>query len=142
MFYIALYLKNIYQSVYLFDIYLQKCGIESLVDELCEKLKDFKSSSENKENKLSKDGSEQPELIDSPLDLAKRYYAAFPPLKSGSNIITLIPHIYNKKKSGETFVSDLFFNCRILTLRPFDKMLHALLSVRLTPAVLFPVSRW
>lgn len=78
---------------------LQKCGIESLVDELCEKLKNFHSSvSENKE--ASRDSKPKAERIDSPLELAKRYYAAFPPLRSGTSLITqLIPHLCNKRRT-------------------------------------------
>lgn len=70
-----------------------------MVDELCEKLKDFQSG--GSESKEKTETESKPDLcIDSPLDLAKRYYAAFPPLKSNSNLITLLPHLCGKRRAN------------------------------------------
>lgn len=88
---------NFYHSK-LFYIF-QKCGIESLVDELCEKLKEINSNS----------GANCKELLPekkravSPQDPAKRYYAAFPPLSRNStvnspNLINLIPKWFGSPK--------------------------------------------
>jgi len=64
----------------------KKCGIESLVDELCEKLKHFESP-----ESPPSPPRDCPSSRESPGDLARRYYAAFPPLSSCSaNLLSLI----------------------------------------------------
>lgn len=70
----------------------QKCGIESLVDELCAKLKEINSTSGiNIEPTCNTINYCQL----SPQDSAKHYYAAFPPLSrkssSSPSVIALIP---------------------------------------------------
>lgn len=54
----------------------QKCGIESLVDELCQKLKDFESDTVESTHEVPKSRRESDEFSDP----AARYYAAFPAL--------------------------------------------------------------
>lgn len=70
----------------------QKYGIESLVDELCEKLKEINNSAVTKtESSCNIDSCHE----SSPQDLVSKYYAAFPPLSKKTSkspgIITLIP---------------------------------------------------
>ncbi|XP_071055743.1 uncharacterized protein [Onthophagus taurus] len=70
----------------------QECGFESLVDELCEKLKQVNRgiSPESPTKELEKNQSV--DRTSSPADLVKRYYAAFPALSNDSpGIINLIP---------------------------------------------------
>lgn len=72
----------------------QTCGIESLIDELCEKLNEIKSDVHNVDPPTKKANPELQQV--SPQELAKRYYAAFPPLNrntsaSPSKLISLIP---------------------------------------------------
>ena len=84
----------------------QNCGIESLVDELCQKLKEVKSDSTiNPELTASSKSSEFQNI--SPQDLARKYYAAFPPLshrhtsETPSSLVTLIPKCFTSpKKKG------------------------------------------
>lgn len=70
----------------------QKCGIESLVDELCAKLKEINSTS-GINTEPTCNAINYCQL--SPQDSAKHYYAAFPPLSrkssSSPSVITLIP---------------------------------------------------
>ncbi|KRT84087.1 hypothetical protein AMK59_657 [Oryctes borbonicus] len=77
----------------------QKCGIESLVDELCEKLKEINSNQSTNGKELL---PEKKRAV-SPQDPAKRYYAAFPPLSRNSsvnspNLINLIPKWFGSPK--------------------------------------------
>lgn len=89
--------------------HFQKYGIESLVDELCEKLNNIKNDSNTtttaaatetaniqKHNNYNSDAS--------PQELANRYYAAFPPLSANSpGEITVIPTwIGSPKKKAAT----------------------------------------
>ncbi|KAF5269358.1 hypothetical protein FQA39_LY08750 [Lamprigera yunnana] len=84
----------------------QNWGIESLVDELCEKLREIKSDSKiNNEITASSKNSDCQNI--SPQDLARKYYAAFPPLNNcnasgtSSNLVTLIPKCFTSpKKKG------------------------------------------
>lgn len=76
----------------------QQCGIESLVDELCEKLKEINNQNDKTENSESQEETiKEVQHYLSPQDSAKRYYAAFPPLirntrpPSPSSYIALIP---------------------------------------------------
>lgn len=78
---------------------MQKCGIESLVDELCEKLKEINNDSNaNTETACTiTNNNTYNNNKTSPQELADQYYAAFPPLnrnKSATNspgVVTLIP---------------------------------------------------
>ncbi|GLV31123.1 hypothetical protein CBL_12196 [Carabus blaptoides fortunei] len=102
----------------------KKCGIESLVDELCEKLKHFESSTSDStelDDEQLGGTNKSDKITISPNDLARRYYAAFPPLNytkasSANDLITLIPQLYtnssavtaaasNKRKHGRKPVS-------------------------------------
>lgn len=77
--YLASYNVNLKFVVFIF----QKCGIESLVDELCQKLKDFESNvtTQTYENKSPcKEMILQNITEDNMVDLAAKYYAAFPAL--------------------------------------------------------------
>lgn len=61
----------------------QKCGVETLVDELCAKLRDLEGgASKTDEENLEKDVATKPALETlTPQDRALRYYAAFPALQ-------------------------------------------------------------
>ncbi|KAI4459229.1 hypothetical protein MML48_6g00012833 [Holotrichia oblita] len=77
-----------------------KCGIESLVDELCEKLKEINSNQSANGKELL---PEKKRAVSPPQDPAKRYYAAFPPLSRNSsvnspNLINLIPKWFGSPK--------------------------------------------
>ncbi|KAK4882746.1 hypothetical protein RN001_006065 [Aquatica leii] len=84
----------------------QNWGIESLVDELCEKLKEIKSDPNTSTESTASSINSDCQTI-SPQDLAKKYYAAFPPLNNNkpaetpSNLVTLIPKCFTSpKKKG------------------------------------------
>lgn len=76
---------------------MQKCGIESLVDELCEKLKEINNDSNANTETACTITNNTYNSKTSPQELADQYYAAFPPLnrnKSATNspgVVTLIP---------------------------------------------------
>lgn len=116
---IQLFSVQMYMYVYIVVLLLQKCGIESLVDELCEKLKHFESSTSD----TAELGDEQPggnnnnnnnksdKNTISPNDLARRYYAAFPPLNytkasSANDLITLIPQLYTNSSTSAAAASN------------------------------------
>ncbi|KAB0800769.1 hypothetical protein PPYR_06508 [Photinus pyralis] len=84
----------------------QSIGIESLVDELCEKLKEV-----NNDSSINPAVPGSNQTLDfqniSPQDLARKYYAAFPPLshrhasQTPSKLVTLIPKCFTSpKKKG------------------------------------------
>ncbi|CAH2299765.1 Hypothetical predicted protein [Pelobates cultripes] len=84
----------------------ESTGIETLVEELCSKLKDLQSSQEeqlsiNKEEKSNKDldQSGSPEAV-SPAgkDQIEMYYAAFPPLSEKPVCLQEIRTVWNKSK--------------------------------------------
>ncbi|CAG9772609.1 unnamed protein product [Ceutorhynchus assimilis] len=61
----------------------QSCEIESLVDELCEKLKEVNPKGDNSPSKSNQDENILKEpFISNPKELAERYFAAFPPLNN------------------------------------------------------------
>ncbi|KAG8591376.1 hypothetical protein GDO81_000150 [Engystomops pustulosus] len=84
----------------------ESSGIETLVEELCSKLKDLQSSQgdqlptrkEEKSNKV--DGSLSPEAASSPArkDQAEMYYEAFPPLSEKPICLQEIMTVWNKSK--------------------------------------------
>ncbi|XP_075050575.1 uncharacterized protein KIAA0232 homolog isoform X2 [Mixophyes fleayi] len=87
----------------------ESSGIETLVEELCSKLKDLQSSQGeqlpiNKEEKSNKkvDGSLSPEATSSPArkDQAEMYYEAFPPLSEKPICLQEIMTVWNKSKIG------------------------------------------
>ncbi|XP_019880633.2 uncharacterized protein LOC109608596 isoform X3 [Aethina tumida] len=75
------------------------CEIESLVDELCEKLKEIKGEQQQQEQQEENKRREVEQTPVSPKEQAEKYYAAFPPLRrdqsaapnSPSKLIALIP---------------------------------------------------
>ncbi|KAJ8952873.1 hypothetical protein NQ318_006489 [Aromia moschata] len=75
----------------------QNCEIESLVDELCEKLKEVgsepNSPSTNADDTSAPAPKEPQNQKITPQELAEKYYAAFPPLcpQSPSKLISLLP---------------------------------------------------
>ncbi|CAJ0921361.1 unnamed protein product [Ranitomeya imitator] len=80
-------------------------GIETLVEELCSKLKDLQSSqgdqlTTSKEEKNDLDGSLSPEATSSPArkDQAEMYYEAFPPLSEKPICLQEIMTVWNKAK--------------------------------------------
>lgn len=91
----------------------QKCGIESLVDELCEKLKHIEGSAENASQEVPSATEpstrlEKPKATASPTDLARRYYAAFPPLShkpQTASLISLLPQICSPATAGTAAVA-------------------------------------
>ncbi|KAM4808149.1 uncharacterized protein KIAA0232 homolog [Rhinophrynus dorsalis] len=85
----------------------ESSGIETLVEELCSKLKDLQSSQGeqlpiHKEEKINKklDGSLSPEPTSSPAgkDQAEMYYEAFPPLSEKPVCLQEIMTVWNKSK--------------------------------------------
>ncbi|CAN2388581.1 ATP binding [Pristimantis euphronides] len=84
----------------------ESSGIETLVEELCSKLKDLQSSEgdrlpTSKEDKTKKvDGSLSPEDTSSPArkDQAEMYYEAFPPLSEKPICLQEIMTVWNKSK--------------------------------------------
>ncbi|XP_018327290.1 uncharacterized protein LOC108738385 isoform X2 [Agrilus planipennis] len=91
-----------------FKAYDKDCGIESLVDELCEKLKQYKNGSTNVVEPPSTNVISNKAVHDvSPLDLARQYYAAFPPLshtslRSPGTVLTFMPQCYTSPKKKGT----------------------------------------
>ncbi|KAJ8981773.1 hypothetical protein NQ317_002367 [Molorchus minor] len=73
----------------------QNCEIESLVDELCEKLKEVNGKlSSHSDSTSTLSALKEPEKQKTtPQELAERYYAAFPPLcpQSSTKLISLLP---------------------------------------------------
>ncbi|XP_057662395.1 uncharacterized protein LOC130897516 [Diorhabda carinulata] len=63
----------------------QNCGIESLVDELCDRIKNVNTSEENIEQTENSTPEEINEKL-TPQEQAQKYFAAFPPLSSFSPI--------------------------------------------------------
>ncbi|XP_069600900.1 uncharacterized protein KIAA0232 homolog isoform X3 [Ranitomeya imitator] len=83
----------------------ESSGIETLVEELCSKLKDLQSSqgdqlTTSKEEKNDLDGSLSPEATSSPArkDQAEMYYEAFPPLSEKPICLQEIMTVWNKAK--------------------------------------------
>lgn len=81
----------------------ENSGIESLVEELCSKLKDIQNKQKEKERPISKkpDESRSPELAESPSskDQVEMYYEAFPPLSEKPVCLQEIMTVWNKAKA-------------------------------------------
>ncbi|XP_028857321.1 uncharacterized protein KIAA0232 homolog [Denticeps clupeoides] len=77
--------------------------IESLVEELCSRLKDLQNKQKEKEKQINKkcDGSQSPELTESPSskDQVEMYYEAFPPLSEKPVCLQEIMTVWNKAKA-------------------------------------------
>lgn len=81
----------------------ENAGIESLVEELCSKLKDIQNKQKEKEKQERKktDISQSPELDESlsSKDQVEMYYEAFPPLSEKSVCLQEIMTVWNKAKA-------------------------------------------
>ncbi|KAG7461934.1 hypothetical protein MATL_G00196470 [Megalops atlanticus] len=80
----------------------ENSGIESLVEELCSKLKDIQNKQkEEKQTNKKSDGSQSPELAESPSskDQVEMYYEAFPPLSEKPVCLQEIMTVWNKAKA-------------------------------------------
>ncbi|XP_037531156.1 uncharacterized protein KIAA0232 homolog isoform X2 [Nematolebias whitei] len=75
--------------------------IESLVEELCSKLKDIQNKQKEKCIQKKSDGSQSPERADSPSskDQVEMYYEAFPPLSEKPVCLQEIMTVWNKAKA-------------------------------------------
>ncbi|XP_052418271.1 uncharacterized protein KIAA0232 homolog isoform X2 [Carassius gibelio] len=81
----------------------ENSGIESLVEELCSKLKDIQNKQKEKERQVNKksDTSQSPEPDESfsSKDQVEMYYEAFPPLSEKSVCLQEIMTVWNKAKA-------------------------------------------
>ncbi|KAJ3585230.1 hypothetical protein NHX12_013951 [Muraenolepis orangiensis] len=80
----------------------ENSGIESLVEELCSKLKDIQNQQkEAKQIRKKSDGSQSPERAESPSskDQVEMYYEAFPPLSEKPVCLQEIMTVWNKAKA-------------------------------------------
>ncbi|XP_034020320.1 uncharacterized protein KIAA0232 homolog isoform X2 [Thalassophryne amazonica] len=79
----------------------ENSGIESLVDELCSKLKDIQNKKkEEKQIQKKSDGFQSPERAESPSkDQVEMYYEAFPPLSEKPVCLQEIMTVWNKTKA-------------------------------------------
>ncbi|KAK5613310.1 hypothetical protein CRENBAI_023994 [Crenichthys baileyi] len=80
----------------------ENSGIESLVEELCSKLKDIQNKQkEEKRIQKKSDGCQSPERADSPSskDQVEMYYEAFPPLSEKTVCLQEIMTVWNKAKA-------------------------------------------
>lgn len=80
----------------------ENSGIESLVEELCSKLKDIQNKQkEEKQIQNKSDGSPSPERAESPSskDQVEMYYEAFPPLSEKPVCLQEIMTVWNKAKA-------------------------------------------
>ncbi|CAL8376817.1 unnamed protein product [Boreogadus saida] len=80
----------------------ENSGIESLVEELCSKLKDIQNQQkEAKQIRKKSDGSQSPERAESPSskDQVEMYYEAFPPLCEKPVCLQEIMTVWNKAKA-------------------------------------------
>ncbi|KAM9500218.1 uncharacterized protein KIAA0232 homolog isoform 1-T1 [Clarias gariepinus] len=82
----------------------ENSGVESLVEELCSKLKDIQNKQKEKEKQTIKksDESRSPELAESPSskDQVEMYYEAFPPLSEKPVCLQEIMTVWNKAKAS------------------------------------------
>ncbi|MED6264026.1 hypothetical protein CHARACLAT_010404 [Characodon lateralis] len=80
----------------------ENSGIESLVEELCSKLKDIQNKQkEEKRIQKKSDGCQSPERAESPSskDQVEMYYEAFPPLSEKTVCLQEIMTVWNKAKA-------------------------------------------
>ncbi|KAJ8262116.1 hypothetical protein GJAV_G00162400 [Gymnothorax javanicus] len=80
----------------------ENSGIESLVEELCSKLKDIQNKQkEEKQANRKCDGSQSPDLAESPSskDQVEMYYEAFPPLSEKPVCLQEIMTVWNTAKA-------------------------------------------
>ncbi|XP_052418270.1 uncharacterized protein KIAA0232 homolog isoform X1 [Carassius gibelio] len=85
------------------EAFKSNSGIESLVEELCSKLKDIQNKQKEKERQVNKksDTSQSPEPDESfsSKDQVEMYYEAFPPLSEKSVCLQEIMTVWNKAKA-------------------------------------------
>uniref|UniRef100_A0A3B3ZHH7 Uncharacterized protein n=1 Tax=Periophthalmus magnuspinnatus TaxID=409849 RepID=A0A3B3ZHH7_9GOBI len=78
----------------------ENSGIESLVEELCSKLKDIQNKQKAKQIHKKSDGAQSPERSDSPSSKDQvEYYEAFPPLSEKPVCLQEIMTVWNKTKT-------------------------------------------
>ncbi|XP_051866067.1 uncharacterized protein KIAA0232 homolog isoform X2 [Pristis pectinata] len=80
----------------------ESSGIETLVEELCSKLKELQNKQkEEKQGSKKAEGSQSPEIIGSPSakDQVEMYYEAFPPLSEKPICLQEIMTVWNKTKA-------------------------------------------
>ncbi|XP_051918276.1 uncharacterized protein KIAA0232 homolog [Hippocampus zosterae] len=80
----------------------ENSGIESLVEELCSKLRDIQNKQkEEKQIQKKSDGAHSPERFESPSskDQVEMYYEAFPPLSEKPVCLQEIMTVWNKAKA-------------------------------------------
>ncbi|XP_069782079.1 uncharacterized protein KIAA0232 homolog isoform X2 [Narcine bancroftii] len=80
----------------------ESSGIETLVEELCSKLKELQNKQkEEKQSSKKTEGSQSPEVIGSPSakDQVEMYYEAFPPLSEKPICLQEIMTVWNKTKA-------------------------------------------
>ncbi|XP_041754984.2 uncharacterized protein KIAA0232 [Coregonus clupeaformis] len=79
----------------------ENSGIESLVEELCSKLKDIQNKQKEEKQLKKSDGCQSPEGVESPSskDQVEMYYEAFPPLSERSVCLQEIMTVWNKAKA-------------------------------------------
>ncbi|XP_042583955.1 uncharacterized protein KIAA0232 homolog isoform X3 [Cyprinus carpio] len=103
MIYTRYVLSLLLHDSYDYDLQDQNSGIESLVEELCSKLKDIQNKQKEKEKQVSKksDISQSPEPDESfsSKDQVEMYYEAFPPLSEKSVCLQEIMTVWNKAKA-------------------------------------------
>nr|XP_046174540.1 uncharacterized protein KIAA0232-like [Oncorhynchus gorbuscha] len=80
----------------------ENSGIESLVEELCSKLKDIQNKQKEEKTLNKSYGSQSPEQVESSSskDQVEMYYEAFPPLSEGSVCLQEIMTVWNKAKAS------------------------------------------
>ncbi|XP_055499079.1 uncharacterized protein KIAA0232 homolog isoform X3 [Leucoraja erinacea] len=81
----------------------ENSGIETLVEELCSKLKELQNKQkEEKQSSKKAEGSQSPEIIGSPSakDQVEMYYEAFPPLSEKPICLQEIMTVWNKTKAS------------------------------------------
>ncbi|XP_032110021.1 uncharacterized protein KIAA0232 homolog isoform X3 [Sapajus apella] len=99
MIYTRYVLSLLLHDSYDYDLQEQSSGIETLVEELCSRLKDLQSKQEEKTHKKL-EGSPSPEAELSPpaKDQVEMYYEAFPPLSEKPVCLQEIMTVWNKSK--------------------------------------------
>ncbi|XP_017826179.1 uncharacterized protein KIAA0232 homolog isoform X3 [Callithrix jacchus] len=99
MIYTRYVLSLLLHDSYDYDLQEQSSGIETLVEELCSRLKDLQSKQEEKIHKKL-EGSPSPEAELSPpaKDQVEMYYEAFPPLSEKPVCLQEIMTVWNKSK--------------------------------------------
>ncbi|XP_022361710.1 uncharacterized protein KIAA0232 homolog isoform X2 [Enhydra lutris kenyoni] len=99
MIYTRYVLSLLLHDSYDYDLQEQSSGIETLVEELCSRLKDLQSKQEEKiHKKLEGSPSPEAELSPTAKDQVEMYYEAFPPLSEKPVCLQEIMTVWNKSK--------------------------------------------